>query len=57
VGIDLVTVEARVVVASIDTYLRYADALGLMPAQRAAGLGAGGGSAETTTRSRSSERA
>ena len=43
VGIDLVTVEARVVVASIDTYLRYADALGLMPAQRAAGLGAGGG--------------
>jgi hypothetical protein len=29
VGIDLVTVEARVVVASIDTYLRYADALGL----------------------------
>ena len=57
VGIDLVTVEARVVVASIDTYLRYADALGLMPAQRAAGLGAGGGSAETTTRSRSAERA
>jgi len=29
VGIDLVTVEARVVVASIDTYLRYADALGI----------------------------
>ena len=26
VGIDLVTVEARVVVASIDTYLRYVDA-------------------------------
>ena len=39
VGIDLVTVEARVVVASIDTYLRYADALGLMPAQRAGALG------------------
>ena len=57
VGIDLVTVEARVVVASIDTYLRYADALGLMPAQRAAGLGAGGGAVDTTTRSRSSERA
>ena len=57
VGIDLVTVEARVVVASIDTYLRYADALGLMPAQRAGGLSAGGGSVETTTRSRSSERA
>jgi hypothetical protein len=29
VGIDLVTVEARVVVASIDTYLKYADAVGL----------------------------
>ncbi len=29
VGIDLVTVEARVVVASIDTYLRYAEALGI----------------------------
>ena len=29
VGIDLVTVEARVVVASIDTYLRYAEAVGL----------------------------
>jgi hypothetical protein len=29
VGIDLITVEARVVVASIDTYLRYAEALGI----------------------------
>ena len=29
VGIDLITVEARVVVASIDTYLKYADADGL----------------------------
>jgi hypothetical protein len=29
VGIDLVTVEARVVVASIDTYLRYAEAMGI----------------------------
>ncbi|TMC44043.1 MAG: gas vesicle structural protein GvpA [Chloroflexi bacterium] len=58
VGIDLVTVEARVVVASIDTYLRYADALGLMPAQRAGSLGAGGGSVESSAaRSRSSERA
>jgi len=27
VGIDLITVEARVTVASIDTYLRYADLL------------------------------
>lgn len=29
VGIDLITVDARVVVASIDTYLRYADAMGV----------------------------
>jgi gas vesicle structural protein len=31
VGIDLITVEARVVVASIDTYLKYADIVGLLP--------------------------
>lgn len=29
VGIDLVTVEARVVVASIDTYLKYSEAVGM----------------------------
>jgi hypothetical protein len=29
VGIDLITIEARVVVASIDTYLRYAEAIGI----------------------------
>ena len=28
VGIDLITVEARVVVASIETYLKYAEAVG-----------------------------
>src|SRR5437773_6661175 len=31
VGIDLVTVEARIVVASIDTYLKYSEAVGLAP--------------------------
>ena len=31
VGIDLITVEARVVVASIDTYLKYAEAVGQSP--------------------------
>ena len=31
VGIDLITVEARIVVASIDTYLKYAEAVGLTP--------------------------
>lgn len=48
VGIDLITVEARVVVASIDTYLRYADALGLTPPIRQnTSLGAGSGGLET----------
>lgn len=44
VGIDLITVEARVVVASIDTYLRYAEALGITStvARPAAGPGAAG---------------
>src|SRR5262249_52124298 len=49
VGIDLVTVEARVVVASIDTYLKYSEAVGTLepvarpselPAHRAEGLAA-----------------
>ena len=31
VGIDLLTVEARVVVASIDTYLKYSEAVGAVP--------------------------
>src|ERR1700682_414418 len=31
VGIDLVTVEARIVVASIETYLKYSEAVGLAP--------------------------
>ena len=45
VGIDLITVEARVVVASIDTYLRYAEALGITStvARPAAGPGTAGG--------------
>src|SRR5215468_2236892 len=35
VGIDLITVEARVVVASIDTYLKYSEAVGqAAPASR-----------------------
>jgi gas vesicle structural protein len=32
VGIDLITVEARVVVASIQTYLQYAPAMAHLPA-------------------------
>src|SRR5574341_789312 len=38
VGIDLITVEARVVVASIDTYLKYSGAVGQsLPSARPAG--------------------
>ena len=41
-GLELLTIEARMVVASVDTYLRYAEAIGLTapaappPRQRAA---------------------
>ncbi len=42
VGIDLITVEARVVVASIDTYLRYAEAMGITaPVARPPAIGGG----------------
>lgn len=43
VGIDLVTVEARIVVASIDTYLKYSEAVGITaPVSRPREVGAGG---------------
>lgn len=46
VGIDLVSVEARIVVASVETYLKYAEAIGITGfASRPGGtsaLGAGG---------------
>ena len=29
VGIELLSVEARVVIASVETYLKYAEAIGL----------------------------
>ncbi len=51
VGIDLITVEARVVIASIDTYLKYAEAVGITGtvARPALGEGAGGiGSTSST---------
>jgi gas vesicle structural protein len=42
VGIDLVTVEARIVVAAIDTYLKYAEAVGtLSPVARPQAVSAG----------------
>jgi hypothetical protein len=41
VGIDLITVEARVVVASIDTYLKYSEAVSqVTPVSRPAELAA-----------------
>ena len=41
VGIELLTIDARVVIASVDTYLRFAEAvnrLDLQPSQEATGL-------------------
>jgi len=35
VGIELLSVEARVVVASVETYLKYAEAIGLTAAAAA----------------------
>ena len=35
VGIELIAIEARIVVASVDTYLKYAEAIGLTSAQTA----------------------
>ena len=52
VGIELATVEARIVVASIDTYLKYSEAVGLTaPGSRPRELTAGG--AEELERMRS----
>ncbi len=39
VGIDLITVEARIVIASIDTYLKYAERVGITPTVSRPGLG------------------
>jgi hypothetical protein len=38
VGIDLLTVEARVVVASIDTYIKYSEAVSQVPTVSRPGL-------------------
>lgn len=49
IGLELITIQARIVVASVDTYLRYAEAVGRLDQQQSgggSGLGAllGGGS-------------
>jgi hypothetical protein len=39
VGIDLITVEARIVVASIETYLKYSEAVGqIAPVSKSAAI-------------------
>jgi len=45
VGIDLITVEARVVVASIETYLKYSEAVGAMAPVSKPALASGDGRA------------
>ena len=56
VGIDLITVEARIVVASIDTYLRYAEAVGITaPMSRPAVPPAAAPAAEPTAANLSAE--
>jgi gas vesicle structural protein len=50
VGIDLVSVEARIVVASVETYLKYAEAIGITGfASRPGGQGALGAGAPGTS--------
>ena len=49
VGIDLITVEARVVIASIDTYLKYAEAVGITSTVARPALGSGEGGTPTGT--------
>ena len=36
VGIELLAIEARVVIAGVDTFLKYAEAVGLLPEPAAA---------------------
>jgi hypothetical protein len=48
VGIDLITVEARVVIASIDTYLKYAEAVGITSTVARPALDQAGSSAAVT---------
>jgi hypothetical protein len=49
VGIDLITVEARVVIASIDTYLKYAEAVGITSTVARPTLTDGGGGSGVTS--------
>jgi gas vesicle structural protein len=46
VGIDLVSVEARIVVASVETYLKFAEAIGITGFASRPMVGPGAGNAE-----------
>jgi len=46
VGIDLVSVEARIVVASVETYLKYAEAIGITGFASRPLMGPGGASTD-----------
>jgi hypothetical protein len=52
VGIDLITVEARVVIASIDTYLKYAEAVGITGTVSRPAISAGESATTSTTTTR-----
>jgi gas vesicle structural protein len=39
VGIELLTIDARIVIASVDTYLRFAEAVNRLDLQESAGVG------------------
>jgi gas vesicle structural protein len=56
IGIELITIEARIVVASVDTYLRYAEAVGRLEQQEGGGSGIekllGGGSSSEKKKGR-----
>ena len=61
IGIELLTIDARIVIASVDTYLRFAEQVNRLDLTQteAAGLkelrdgGSGGGAGETDTKDKS----
>ena len=58
VGIDLITVEARIVVASIDTYLKYSEAVSqVAPVSRPAEVGPAAGETPAARRRRTRKEA
>lgn len=40
VGIELLSIEARIIIASVETYLKYADAIGLTSMSASTGTAA-----------------